>query len=124
LSTANHVNASAIGATLVQRLPLTEQRLHEIIQEVVGIGAALEVAADTGQLRIMRVLPETPAEAAGLTAGLVIETIDDVATRGQNLEECVRRLRGPEGSAVRLMVVEPESQLSRRVEVVRRKVRT
>jgi CubicO group peptidase (beta-lactamase class C family) len=124
LSTANHVNVSAIGSTLLQRLPLTEQRLHEVIHELVGIGAALELTADARALRIMRVLPETPAQKAGLTEGLIIETIDDVATLGLNLEECVRRIRGPEGSTVRLNVVEPKSNVSRQVEVVRRRIRT
>jgi CubicO group peptidase (beta-lactamase class C family) len=124
LTTANHVNGSAIGGTLLQRLPFTERRLHEVMHELVGIGAAFELTPDNGALRIMRVLPETPAEEAGLHAGLVIESIDDVATLGQDLEACVRRIRGREGSTVRLTVVHPETKLSRQVEVTRRKIRT
>jgi CubicO group peptidase (beta-lactamase class C family) len=124
LSTANHVNVSAVGTTLLQRLPLTDQRLHEPMLELIGIGAALELAPETGALRIMRVLPETPAEEVGLHAGLVIEAIDDVATLGQSLEACIRQIRGPEGSKVRLRVVEPTTKLSRQVEITRRKVRT
>jgi D-alanyl-D-alanine-carboxypeptidase/D-alanyl-D-alanine-endopeptidase len=116
LSTANDLNVKAVG--------LTEDRLHEAVRDLVGIGAALEVAEETGELRITKVLPETPAEDAGLAAGEIIATIDDVATLGKDLEACVKLLRGPEGTKVRLGILAPERSEARTVELTRRKFRT
>jgi D-alanyl-D-alanine-carboxypeptidase/D-alanyl-D-alanine-endopeptidase len=124
LSTANDLDVKAVGLTLLQRLPLTKERLHAAVRDLVGIGAALELTADTGELRITKVLPETPAEEAGLAAGEIIATIDDVATLGKDLTACVELLRGPSGTKVRLGILKPERSEARTVELTRRKFRT
>jgi D-alanyl-D-alanine-carboxypeptidase/D-alanyl-D-alanine-endopeptidase len=124
LTTGNSLNISAVGSTLLQRMPFTEERLHEAVRDFVGIGAALELAAETGELRITKVLPETPAEEAGLTAGEIIATIDDVATLGKDLTACVKLLRGPAGTRVRLDILTPERSEARTVELTRRNFRT
>lgn len=124
LTTANHVTGEAIGWTLLQRLPLTEERLHAMVEELIGIGAALDLNTDTHEPRITQVLPQTPAEEAGLTAGLVIQRVDDVATRGKALSACVDLIRGPASSKVRLVVFDPDKLETRTVEVTRRKFRT
>jgi D-alanyl-D-alanine-carboxypeptidase/D-alanyl-D-alanine-endopeptidase len=124
LTTDNSLSIIAVGGTLLRRTPFTEERLHTPIANFVGIGAALELAAETGELRITKVLPETPAEDAGLAAGEIIATIDDVATLGKGLEECVKLLRGPEGTKVRLGVLVPATSEARTVELTRRKFRT
>jgi S1-C subfamily serine protease len=124
LTTDNDLNISAVSLTLLQRLPLSEQRLHEVMRDLVGIGAALELSPETGLLQITRVLPETPAQDAGLSAGWVIQTIDDVPTMGKDLTACVNLIRGPAGTKVRLVVVDPTNQVPRIVELTRRKFRT
>jgi D-alanyl-D-alanine-carboxypeptidase/D-alanyl-D-alanine-endopeptidase len=124
LSTANDLDVKAVGLTLLQRLPLTEERLQTAVRDLVGIGTALELAVDTRELRITKVLPETPAEEAGLTAGDIIATIDDVATLGKDLTACIELLRGPAGTKVRLGILTPERSETRTVELTRRKFRT
>jgi D-alanyl-D-alanine-carboxypeptidase/D-alanyl-D-alanine-endopeptidase len=124
LTTDNSLSIIAVGSTLLQRLPLTKERLHKAERDLVGIGAALELAAKTGELLITKVLPDTPAEEAGLTAGEIIATIDDVATLGKDLTACVELLRGPAGTKVRLGILTPERSEARTVELTRRKFRT
>jgi CubicO group peptidase (beta-lactamase class C family) len=124
LTTDNSLDNGAVGSTLLKRTPFTEERLHTPIADFVGIGAALELAADTRELRITKVLPETPAEEAGLAAGEIIATIDDVATLGKDLTACVELLRGPAGTKVRLGILTPERSETRTVELTRRKFRT
>jgi D-alanyl-D-alanine-carboxypeptidase/D-alanyl-D-alanine-endopeptidase len=124
LSTSHDVLVEAVGWTLLQRLPLTANRLKDFAHDFVGIGTALELTPGEGELRITKVLPEAPAEEAGLTAGEIIATIDDVATLGKDLTACVELLRGPAGTKVRLGILTPERSEARTVELTRRKFRT
>ena len=124
LSTANDHSNEAVGWTLLQRMPLTPDRLKDFAHDFVGIGMSLELTAEGGELRITTVMSNSPAADAGLTAGLVIQTIDDVATVGKKLPECVEMLRGPAGAKVRLGIFDPTSQQSRTVDLTRRKFRT
>ena len=114
----------AVGWTLLQRLPLTKERLNSFAQNLVGIGAALGMAPDTGNLQITQVLPGTPAEEAGLAAGIVIQLIDDVPTMGKDLAACVNQIRGPAGTKATLVVLDPKRDVTRTVELTRRKIRT
>src|SRR6185503_17128815 len=90
-------------------------------QEVVGIGAALRMDNRSRTLRIMNVFPGTPAERAGLTAGLIIHKVDDVLVAGLPLQECVNLIRGPIGSTVRLELIDPQQEETNTVELTRQK---
>src|SRR5256885_1762289 len=72
-------------------------RPHE---EIVGIGAVLSRNAQDGPLRITKVLPNSPSEAAGLSGPLEIHKIDGISVRGLSLQECVAMLRGAAGTKV------------------------
>lgn len=94
-------------------------------EEVVGIGAALAMAKEpvAGTLRIQAVVQGSPAEKAGLTQGLVIESIDGTKTLGLRLQECVELIRGPVGSVVQLKIVDPVGDETNTVEIIREKIR-
>jgi CubicO group peptidase (beta-lactamase class C family) len=102
LTTANDFSLEAVGWTILQRLPLSDERKHLFARELVGIGVALEMSAEPPALRITRVFPESPAALAGLNEGTYILKIDEVATAGKSLNECVELIRGPIGAKVRL----------------------
>jgi CubicO group peptidase (beta-lactamase class C family) len=70
LSTANDLSVEAVGWTILQRLPLTEERKDLFVREMFGIGVRLDLSEQTGALEITKVLPESPAAKAGLSAGL------------------------------------------------------
>jgi carboxyl-terminal processing protease len=66
----------------------------------VGIGAVLDLK--DGKLIIVRVLRDSPAEGAGVTAGDEIVTVDGVSVTGMTVNEVVPKVRGPEGTKVTL----------------------
>lgn len=68
-----------------------------------GIGA--EVAVRGGFLTIIAPFPGTPAAEAGIKAGDIIIKIDGQPAAGMSLMEAVLKIRGPEGTKVRLLVL-------------------
>ncbi|HCC22521.1 TPA: hypothetical protein DEP86_03920 [Candidatus Uhrbacteria bacterium] len=68
-----------------------------------GIGAEIGIKED--QLKVIAPLPGTPAERAGLRAGDSIMAIDGIETFGLPIDEAVRRIRGDEGTDVKLLIM-------------------
>jgi carboxyl-terminal processing protease len=71
-----------------------------------GIGTLLQNTAE-GEIEIVRVFPDSPAEAAGLHTGDVILAVDGnpvTGADGRSYLDAVRRMRGGEGSQVTLTV--------------------
>jgi CubicO group peptidase (beta-lactamase class C family) len=91
------------------------------VREVVGIGTALDVDRRTGALRVARIIPDSPASRAGLSAGLVVGAIDGVPAAGRSLAECVRLLRGPAGTKVRLELTDSGAGEAQTIELTRRR---
>jgi CubicO group peptidase (beta-lactamase class C family) len=116
-------NSYAIGWRILQRAPLEGLPITTVVplQEIVGLGAALALNEQTRQVWISKVYPKSPAAAAGLSAGLVIQRIDDVSTTGKSLPECLSLLRGKAGTKVRLELVNPERNRTNVVELTRQK---
>lgn len=103
-------------------LPRTDQE-PRAQEEIVGIGAALRLDNRTGLVRIMNVLPDSPAFQAGLTSGLVIQRVDDTEILGLGLAACVNMLRGPIGSKVRVEVIDLEVSSTNVVELIRQRIK-
>lgn len=75
-----------------------------------GIGAYVGMDAKTGLASISSVIPNTPAEAAGIRAGDIIYMVDGESAQGLELSEVVGRIKGLEGTKVTVtMVREGES---------------
>jgi carboxyl-terminal processing protease len=70
--------------------------------EFYGIGVTL--SDKDGKPYIVSVLKGTPAEAAKLEAGDIIVSIDGVTRDKWDLDEVVKRVRGPEGTKVKLQI--------------------
>ena len=66
--------------------------------EMTGIGASLGPGKD--YVSVSSVLPDGPAEKAGLLPGDKIMRIDGTSAQGFMVNDCVQRLRGPEGTTV------------------------
>jgi carboxyl-terminal processing protease len=67
-----------------------------------GIGAT--VAKQDRYVIIVRPLPGTPAEEAGLRAGDLILEVDGESAEGWSVQQAVLRIRGPRGTSVDLKV--------------------
>ena len=70
-----------------------------------GIGVLISMRG--GRITVITPIEGTPAARLGLHAGDVIEAVDGVTTEGMDLDEAARRLRGPEGSKVRVTISRP-----------------
>ena len=70
---------------------------------VAGIGVL--VSSSSGSLTIDKVVAGSPAAAAGLKAGDLITAVDGVSTTGQTFDQVGPKIRGPEGTQVKITVV-------------------
>ena len=70
-----------------------------------GVGIEFIIRNDT--LRVQNVISEGPAEQAGVLAGDKIVTVDDSVFTGKSLtnEEAMHRLKGPQGTKVKLGIL-------------------
>jgi len=67
-----------------------------------GIGAYVTV--EDGQIVIIAPIADSPADKAGIRAGDVILQIDGEDVAGMSLAEAIIKIRGPEGTPVKLLV--------------------
>jgi len=94
--------------------------------EFEGIGA--HVAIRDEQLTIIAPIPDSPADKAGIKAGDEILAIDGEPTAEMSLAEAVLKIRGPEGTPVRLRVFHHQSETVKafeaieEIEIVRAKI--
>jgi C-terminal processing protease CtpA/Prc len=98
----------------------TQASDYPVIEHVVGVGIAL--GAVNNAMIILKVLPNTPAAKAGLTAGLNVQKIDDILTDGKHLKECVDLLRGTVGSKVKLELIDTANGTTNTVELTREQI--
>lgn len=120
LSTAGTFSVEAIGWTILQRLPLNRDSSRMIARETVGLGFAFDRNAESQTLRITKVFTNSPAAKAGLTVGLVLESIDDVPTAGKTVAECLALLRTSH-PGVRLRLIDQSRNETNTVEVTKGK---
>ena len=89
-------------------------------EHVTGVGMVVSVVGQS--IKIIHVLPQTPASKAGLVPGLVIREIDGTPTDGKLLKECVDMVRGAVGTKVRLELVDIENGRTNTVELTRERI--
>ncbi len=99
---------------------LTADQLRDIYSQIEGnfVGLGVELKADNGALLIVRVIPRSPAEKAGIKAEDRIVAVDGQATNAMSTDEAAALLTGAEGSLVRVAVVSP-GQASRELSIRR-----
>lgn len=81
-----------------------ELEFNSFSSDYEGIGAYMGLS-DSRQLTISALIPDTPAEQAGIIAGDVILAVDGTSTQGMSVTEAVLLIRGPEGTPVDLLVL-------------------
>lgn len=102
---------------------LTPSQLNEVYSQIEGnfVGLGVELKADNGALLIVRVIPGSPAERSGITAGERIVAVDGRATANLSTDEAANLLQGKAGTDVLLTLASRDNQardLSVRREVV------
>jgi len=103
---------------------LTPQQLGEVYSQIEGnfVGLGVELKPADGELTIVRVIPHSPAQQAGLVAGDRIVAVGDRLTRDYTGDQAANMLQGEVGSLVTLTVVGPGAQQPRQVRVIRQRV--
>jgi len=77
---------------------------HEDLEgEFGGIGVTVGMT-DKGQLRVVRPIPGSPGERAGLKPGDIILKVDGKSIEGMDLVQAITLIRGPQGTEVRLLI--------------------
>ena len=67
-------------------------------------GLGIEVSMESGVVKVISPIDDTPASRAGIKAGDYIVKIDDAQVQGKSLSEAVELMRGPVGSGIELTV--------------------
>ena len=67
-------------------------------------GLGIEVSMESGVVKVISPIDDTPASRAGIKAGDYIVKIDDTQVQGKSLAEAVDLMRGPVGSGIELTI--------------------
>jgi carboxyl-terminal processing protease len=104
---------------------LTPERLGDLYDNIEGefVGIGIEMKAEIGEgMLLINVLPESPAEAAGVLAGDHIVSIDGTDCRHMTTDAAANLLRGTSGSQVVLELESPKTERVRSARVTRKAV--
>ena len=69
-------------------------------------GLGIEIGMESGVVKVIAPIADTPAEKAGIKAGDYIVKIGENQVQGKSLMEAVKLMRGPIGTSVELTVRE------------------
>ncbi len=67
-------------------------------------GLGIEVSMESGVVKVITPIDDTPASRAGIKAGDYIVKIDNIQVQGKSLSEAVDLMRGPVGSSIELTI--------------------
>jgi len=103
-----------------------EPRIAAIINEDAsgefqGIGAYVRMRED-GKLEIAGIIPNTPAEAAGLKSGDRVLEVDGQSIVGYSIYEAIALIRGPAGTQVTLLIERPGQEETFEVTITRARI--
>ncbi len=70
-------------------------------------GLGITVQSVDGNITVVSPFEGTPAHRLGIRAGDVISRIENEDARGMSIDDAVKRLRGPKGSAVKITIARP-----------------
>lgn len=84
--------------------PEQAKKFLQGFQEKPFMGIGVYVGLSNGRLTVIKPIPGGPAEQAGVRAGDWISEIEGQSTKGITLDGASTRLRGPEGTTVKIKV--------------------
>jgi len=69
------------------------------------VGVGIELVPGEGYPRVLRIIENSPAEKAGIRAGDIITRVDKEDLFGESLPNIIQKIRGREGSPVKLTIL-------------------
>lgn len=100
---------------------LEEYKTDNIEGEFVGIGVYIVQDTEKNAIRVLAPIKGSPAEAIGILAGDYIIQIDGTPYTGDQITEATNKMKGQEGTTVKIQVLRGEETLD--FEVERKNVR-
>lgn len=100
---------------------LTPERYKELEIGTSGEfgGVGIEISVENDLLTVITPIEGSPAAKAGIKPGDLIIAIDGKSTQGLSVDEAVKSLRGPKGSAVKITIQSQGDKNPREVVLVR-----
>lgn len=87
---------------------LTEEEVTSLLEDVngsyVGVGLYIAQNTKTNQIIVVGVIQDSPSDKAGIKVGDIIKTIDDVVYPSEQLTEASKKMKGIEGTKVKITV--------------------
>lgn len=99
---------------------MLERFNEELSGRFSGIG--LTVTAVKRGLRVDRVFRHSPADRAGIEVGDVVVSVDGDSIAGESSEAATARVKGPEGTEVRVGVLSPPADRVRQLRLTREQI--
>jgi carboxyl-terminal processing protease len=87
-----------------------------------GTGIVIQIDDATKYITVSNVVPDAPAEKAGIEQDDLITAIDGVSTKNMSIQAASGRLRGKEGTSVSLTIERAGASLPAPVTIVRAKI--
>lgn len=99
--------ASALGDPYTEYYDkeATQALLETTSGEFSGIGATMSKSVDSGEITIVNVYKDSPADKAGIQEGDILYQVDDKDTAGVDLDTVVSWIKGERGTDVTLHVM-------------------
>jgi len=85
-----------------------EQNREDLSGTYVGIGVTLE--NEDEKVIVVAPIENSPADRAGIEAGDVVVAVNGESVRGEDLSQVVEKVKGPEGTEVKLTVLRGEEE--------------
>src|SRR5207302_2232951 len=104
---------------------LTPREYTEYKQKAQSAGTGetgLNLSKRFGYVIVVSVLPESPAEKAGIHSGDIFESVAGFTTRDMSVGQALNLLNGPAGSGVKVGVIRRGRAQPEEVEIVRQKI--
>ncbi len=81
------------------------EEFNKELEGDVGAGIGVEIGERDGLVKVLRTTPDNPARKAGVLAGDIIYKADGEDISGLKVEDVAKKLRGKEGTKVKLTVL-------------------
>ena len=114
---------SALGDEYTEYL--TEKEVQSLMEDVngayVGVGTYISYNAKTNEIVVIGIIEDAPANKAGILVGDIIKKVDGVEYKGEQLTEASNKMKGEEGTKVKLTVIRDGKELE--FEIKREKIK-
>ena len=87
-------------------------------------GVGIQIEMDDGLVKVVSPIEGSPAFRAGLQTGDLITRIDDTMVKGLNMDQAIKRMRGPSGTKVMLTVFRKADNRTFPVTIIREEIKT